>query len=213
VKKGTWLGASGDKVKAAGGIMDPENPIIRKIKQQRDLVRGEFNTAQLDLNALVASIIASIGANLKDYVVENVRREIRKSPETAAQLSDEQFENLRGELSESLGSETERIVRELTDCGTWLEEDTAFLDLNSKVWKIIKSIEPAANATLKKFGLNAINMKNWAWLSPEVDALITMRYPSAKKEFIDKRKQLKYLENRYIEETRLGNVLNKLESL
>ncbi|MFA6448381.1 MAG: hypothetical protein WCX65_02845 [bacterium] len=193
--------------------MDSENVILNKIKQQLELVRGQFNTAQLDLNALVASLIESIGVNLRSYVYENIRREIRKSPDAAEALTDEQFESLRIELNEALEPEMERIVRELRESSAWLEEETAFLDLNSKVWKTVKSVEPAANEVLKRYKLSPVNMKNWAWLSPEIDALITMRFPAAKKDFVDRRKQLKYLENRYIEETRIGNVLNRLESL
>ncbi len=193
--------------------MESENLILRKIKQQLETVRGDFATARQELDTTVDQFINDIESNLKNYVLENVRREARKSPGAAEALSQEQFDDLRRSLNDALNPEIDRISRELRESGVWREDDTAFLDLNSKVWKTIKSVEEPTNAVLMKFKLNPINMKSWAWLSPEIDALITTRFPAAKKEFVDKRKNLKYLENRYIEETRLGNVLNKLESL
>ena len=193
--------------------MDSENVILKKIKQQLETVRGEFDAARLDLDSLVNAFIDDISGNLKNYVLENIRREIRKSPGAAEAMSDAQFDGLRRALADALETDVARIAGELRGSPAWLEEDTAFLDLNSKVWKSVKSVEPSANAVLKKFGLNPVNMKNWAWLSPGIDALITTRFPAAKKEFTDKQKQLKYLENRYTEETRLGDILNKLESL
>jgi len=193
--------------------MESENLILRKIKQQLETVRGDFATARQELDSTVDQFINDIESNLKNYVLENVRREARRSPGAAEALSQEQFDDLRRSLNDALNPEIDRISRELRESGVWREDDTAFIDLNSKVWKTIKSVEEPANAVLTKFKLNPINMKSWAWLSPEIDALITTRFPAAKKEFVDKRKNLKYLENRYIEETRLGNVLNKLESL
>jgi hypothetical protein len=193
--------------------METQNLLLRKIKEQLEAVRGQFNAAEFDLDAIVSGFIDNIGANLKGYVIENVRREIRKSPDAAEALSGERLEALRGELTDALAPEAGRIVRELRESGAWHEDDTAFIDLNSKIWKSVKSVEGLANEILKKYGLKPVNMKNWAWLSPEIDALITTRFPAAKKEFTDKRKQLNYLETRYKEESRLENVLNKLESL
>ncbi len=193
--------------------METQNLLLRKIKEQLETVRGQFNTAQLDLDAIVTGFIDDITENLMVYVFENVRREIRKSPEAADSLEDKQIEALRDEMTGALVPEIERIVGELRGSPLWHEDDTAFLDLNSKIWKSIKSVEEPANEVLSKYGMNPINMKNWAWLSPGIDATITTRFPAAKKEFTDKRKQLTYLENRYKEETRLENVLNKLESL
>ncbi len=193
--------------------MESENLILRKIKQQLETVRGDFAVARQELDSTVEHFVADIESNLKNYVLENVRREARKSPESAELLSQEQFDALRRELNEAMGPEMDRIVRELRESATWRDDGTVFIDLNSKIWKTVKSVEEPANAVLGKFDLNPINMKSWAWLSPEMDALITTRFPAVKKEYVDKRKNLKYLENRYIEETRLGNVLNKLESL
>jgi len=193
--------------------MESENHILKKIREQLEIVRGEFSAAEIALNTLVKTFIDDVAANLKSYMNENIKRGIRKMPDAAEALTDEKFASLRRELDGALEPEVTRIVRELTGSGAWLEDDVAFLDLNSKVWKTVKSVEPVTNEILKKYGLTHVNMKNWAWLSPEIDALITMRFPAAKKEFTDRRKQLNYLENRYLEETRLENVLNKLESL
>ncbi len=193
--------------------MDSENVIKKKIKEQLDKTRVQYEESKQGLDNVVDSFIVDIGRNLKQYVAENVKRSMRKEPDAAAGMDDASIENLRSELAGVLEPEVDRVVAELRDCHSWYDGDTVFLDLDSPVWRIIKSIEKPANEVIARYGVAPINMKNWTWLSPELDNLITMGFSANKKDFIDKRKQLKYLENRYEEESRLGAVLQKLDSL
>jgi hypothetical protein len=193
--------------------MESENIILKKIAEQLEIVGREHETAKNDLLALVESFISDISANMKKYVMSNVRRETRKAPDAAAGLDDAQIDTLRLELESSLEPEIERVLSLLRDNPEWMDDDTSFLDINSKAWKAVKSIEPPVNATLGKYGLNPINLKNWTWLSAEIDALITTGFPGAKKEFVDKSKQLRYLQSRFHEESRMKDVLGRLDSL
>jgi hypothetical protein len=193
--------------------MDSENVVLRKIKQQLDSVRVEYETVKAALDDVIARFASDIEANMKDYIAENIRRELRKSPEQADSLDDAKIEALRGELNETLEPEIGNLVETLRKSASWYDPDVAFLDLNSKIWKYVKSIEEPVNGILKKHGVGPIVLKNWTWLSADIDALITMKFPGAKKEFIDKSKQLRYLEARFQEESRLDGILNRLDSL
>ncbi len=190
-----------------------ENFIIKKIQQQLETVSDEFEAAKTELESIVNNFISDINRNLKRYFIDNVKREMRRSPAAAEQMDGREFDEFRDELNAALEPEVARIVTLLDSDPTWYDDETFFLDMNSRIWKTVKSIEEAGNAVLKKHNLLTVNMKNWSWLSAETDALITMRFSAAKKEFSDKRKQLTYLQNRYVEETRLASVFHRLENL
>jgi hypothetical protein len=193
--------------------MDNENVVLRKIEANLKTARKEYESAKSELDAVIAQFVDDIEKNMKDYVLENIRRELRRSPEQADTLDEEKIDSLRRELAEKISPEIENLVIRLRQSTSWYDSDVVFLDLNSKIWKYVKDIESPVNAALEKHGIGPITLKNWTWLSMEIDALITMKFPGMKKEFLDKGKQLKYLEARFQEESRLDGVLNKLDSL
>lgn len=193
--------------------MDSENVVLKKIQVHLDSVRLEYEAVKAELDGLIGQFVSDIEKNMKDYIAENIRRELRKSPAQADALDDAKIETLRNELGATLEPELENLVGTLRKSDSWYDPDVVFLDLNSKIWKYVKSIEEPVNSVLEKHGIGPISLKNWTWLSADIDALITMKFPGVKKEFIDKSKQLRYLEARLQEESRLDSVLNKLDSL
>ena len=193
--------------------MESENFILKKIKEQLETVRVDFDARKSDLDAVVDQFIDSVGSGLNQYVLENIKRESLKTLEEAESLSPERIEELHAKLADAIAPVAEDIVARLRENSEWYHEDVVFFDLNSKAWEIVKTVEGPANQVIAEFELKPINLRNWTWLSAEIDALITTRFPVVKKEFIDKRKQLKYLESRHEEETRMANVLNRLDTL
>lgn len=193
--------------------MDSENVVLKKIQVHLDSVRLEYEAVKAELDGLIGRFVSDIEKNMKDYIAENIRRELRKSPAQADALDDAKIETLRRDMGATLEPELENLVETLRKSASWYDPDVVFLDLNSKIWKYVKSIEAPVNGVLEKHGIGPISLKNWTWLSADIDALITMKFPGVKKEFIDKSKQLRYLEARLQEESRLDSVLNKLDSL
>jgi len=193
--------------------MDNENVVLKKIEARLKNALAEYETAKAALDALINQFVEDIERNMKEYILENVRRELRRVPERAEALDDAKIESLRRELAETLSPEIENLALRLRQSTSWYDPDIMFLDQNSKIWKYIKGIELPLNATLEKYGIGPVSLRNWTWLSADIDALITMKFPGVKKDFTDKSKQVRYLEARIREESKLDSVLNKLDSL
>jgi hypothetical protein len=195
------------------GEVNNSNCIVGRIKEQLDAVTKEYDSARSELDNIVECFITDIKNNLTYYLINNIKREIRKNPKSFEGAAEERLNTLLKELTPSLQTRIEEIVANLRNFKGWYDEDTVYVDTNSKAWKWVKSAEEPANKILKKFSLGAIDMKNWNWLSIETNELITTRFSEIKKNFIDKRKQYNYLEARFREEQKIQGILGRLDSV
>lgn len=190
-----------------------DGSIMDMLCEQLVMAASDYDAARRDLDEIVEIFITDIKQNLHYYVYNNIRRQLTKNPSQLDSLDENRLEELRGEMEPPLKEETERIVSELRNFPGWYKTDTVYIDTSSRAWKAVKSIEPPVNRILKKFGLSPIDMKNWTWLSEDINTLATAHFPGTKKEYNERKKKYKYLEDRYREEERLSNAVERLEGL
>ncbi len=184
-----------------------------RLCEQLVAAAADYDAARHDLDDIVELFITDIKQNLRLYVFNNIKRELTKNPRRLEDIDEVKLRQLRGELEQPLYDETERIVAILRDFPGWYDLDTVYIDVSSKVWRAVKSVETPVNRILKKFDISSINMKNWTWLSEDINRLATEHFPGTKKEYIERKKKYAYLEDRYREEERLGNAIERLEGL
>jgi len=149
--------------------------------------------------------------NFIRYLLENVKRQLRKKPEYLEHIDDARLATLREELIAAAGPDIARIVDTLRHDASWYREDMVYLDNKTSVWKTIHSIEPPVNKLLKKYGIPAIKLQNWSWLCDYLDIMANDRYPAAKRLYNEAEKQVAYIQTRLNEELRLHQALDKLE--
>lgn len=190
--------------------MAENEKIVVKLKEQMEEALKEFHYARIEIETIAETVITDIRDNMKLYVLNNIRRVIRKSPDELVELTDEQFAKMTEEVEQAVAAEIGEIVQGLRDFRGWNDNDTVYITSGTYAWKVIKKIEVPVNKILKKYKIGSIELKNWTWLSLETNELISNRFVESKKKYLDKKKSYKYAEMRYREESRIDNVLEKL---
>jgi len=173
--------------------------------------RAELDAARTELDIMLGELIGDLHLNLGRYVMDNIRREIRKRPQCLERLGQEQLAEMKSEVEQLVRAESVRIIDSIRNAPEWYDEDTVFLNEASSLWKTIQSIDPAVNKLVKKYGIAPVSLRNWNWLGDSLALLAEERYPPAKRAFIEKTKLYEYTQSRFAEETRLQSALKKLE--
>lgn len=194
---------------ADGAVKGISDRIIAQLEEARD----ELNRARTELDIMLGELVGDLHANLGRYIVENLKREIRKRPEQIDRVGQDQLEQLKAEIEQVAREESNRIVESLRNSPEWYDPDVVFLESQTSVWKTIQASDAPVNKTIKKHGISPITMRNWNWLGDHLADLAGKRYPAAKRVFIEKSKLVNYLESRLSDETVIGGALEKLDSL
>ena len=187
--------------------------IVNKLEEQLDRARAEREQARTELDILLGELIGDLHKNLGRYIMDNVKREIRKRPDNIRRLDDSLIASLREDLAALAAAEAARIVDAVRNDPEWYHPDVEILDNRSNIWKTIQSVEAPANKRIKKFGLAPINIRNWSWLSDHLAILANDRYPAEKRLYIEKNKWVEYLEKRLGQETRMLKAMDRIEEL
>jgi len=177
-----------------------------RLRERLEEARIDFLEARSQLTSLIHSITSEIQLHLTEYAVRNVLREIKKDPARFSHLSDEQQRAFHDEINQALTEDTSRIVSELKDNPEWYDAMSIFLGERSKAWKIIKSVDNAVNRVIRKHGLGQVNTAGWTWLSENLNDIAINKFPTVKKLYIEKKKNLEYMEKRVEEETRQAEI-------
>ena len=187
--------------------------VMENLREQLEAARAESNSACTELDILLVELVGDLHKNLGRYLLENVRREIRKRPERLQKLDGEQLAGLRGEIEAMVEPEARRIVDAIRNSPEWYDDDVDNLGERSGVWKAIQAVDAPVNKLIKKYDLGPIRLRNWSWLSDHLAVLANDRYPHEKRCYIEKKKRLEHLEARYEQETRLKSAMDRLEEL
>jgi hypothetical protein len=172
-----------------------------RLRERLEEARIEFVEARSRLTGVVQNLTGEIQSHLSEYAVQNVLREIRKTPDRYNLLREEERATFHEELKSALESETLRIVNELKENPEWYDGMTIFLNEKSRAWKTIKSVDNTLNRIMRKYGLGAVNTAGWTWLSESLNDIAINKFPTIKKFYIEKKKNLEYMEKRVEEET------------
>lgn len=191
----------------------PQPSLESRLRERLEEARVEFVEARTHLNALLQDLISEINSNLRDYAVRNVLREIRKSPQAFQSLSEDEQAFFREELNVTLETEVPGIVAEIRGNPEWFDTDTFSLDAKSKVWNSIKALDPHVNRITRKYGLEPVNTAGWHWLSENLTKLAEKDFTLAKKTYIEKKKNLEYMESRVDEEAIQSQVTENIKDL
>jgi len=178
-----------------------EVTLAERLRERLEEARIEFVEARSRLTALVQSLTGEIQSRLPEYAIQNVLREIRKSPDRYNLLREEERTAFHEELKSALETEILRIVNKLKENPEWYDGMTIFLNEKSKAWKTIKSVDNTLNRIMRKYGLGAVNTAGWTWLSENLNDIAINKFPTIKKFYIEKKKNLEYMEKRVEEET------------
>lgn len=184
--------------------------IVLKLREQMEEALREFNAARVEVESIVEAIVTDIRDNMILYVMNNIRRVIRKNPDKLAEISEKELEEMAAEVEAAVAGEMGRLIQNLRNFRGWNDTDTVYVESGSFAWKTIREIEGPVNKVLKKYNIENIELKNWTWLSLETNELVSNRFVESKKKYLDKRKNYKYLEMRHREEARIDNVLGRL---
>ena len=174
--------------------------ILEKLRAQRDSTASAMAALRTELDIMLVELVGDVHRYLYDYVFENVRRDIHKKSDTMPYWKTEDLDVLHRELDAAVAGEMPRIVETLRQSKEWYDTDVVFLDKNTNVWKAVCSVDAPVNKLLKKHGLGPVKLRNWAWLGEHLDMMANDRYPPAKREFIEKQRELQYLETRIRDE-------------
>ncbi|MFH1538731.1 MAG: hypothetical protein ABIH66_07215 [bacterium] len=192
----------------------PAQPSLEgRLRGRLEEARIEFVEARTRLNALLQDTLGEINSNLSGYAVRNVMREVKKNPKTFQSLSEDQQALFREELKVTLETEVPGIVAQLRGSPEWFDIGTFSFDSKSKVWNTIKSLDPHVNRVMRKYGLEPVNTAGWHWLSESLTKLAEKDFPLAKKIYVEKKKNLEYMENRVEEEATQSQVTETIEDL
>ncbi|MEW6203569.1 MAG: hypothetical protein AB1546_16465 [bacterium] len=190
-----------------------KQPLEERLRERLEDARIDFLEARSQLTSLVHSITSEIQLHLTEYAVRNVLREIKKDPARFNQLSEEQQKSFHDEINQTLKDETTRIVAELKDNPEWYDAASIFLNEKSKAWKIVKSVDNAVNRVVRKYGLGQVNTAGWTWLSESLNDIAVSKFPTVKKLYIEKKKNLEYMEKRVEEEMQQGQLSQSAKDL
>jgi hypothetical protein len=187
--------------------------VIENLREQLSAARTESDRARTELDILLVELVGDLHKNLGRYMLENVRREIRKRPERLQKLDGGQLAALRDEIEATVEPEARRIVDAIRNSPEWYDDEIDNLGERSSVWKTIQSVDAPVNKLIKKYDLGPIRLRNWSWLSDHLAVLASDRYPHEKRMYIEKKKRVEHLQARFEQETRLKSAMDRLEEL
>lgn len=190
-----------------------EDRVIESLSAQLETARAERDRAHTELDILLVELVGDLHKNLGRYMLENVRREIRKRPEHLQKLDGESLAALRGELDAAIEPEARRIADTLRNNPEWYDDDIETLGERSGVWKCIQSVDAPVNKLIKRHGLGPTRLRNWSWLSDHLSVLANDRFPHEKRLYIEKKKRVEHLEARLEQEIKLKHAMDRLEEL
>ncbi|MEW5946969.1 MAG: hypothetical protein AB1742_12305 [bacterium] len=177
-----------------------------RLRGRLEEARVDFMAARAELTALLQAFAGELGLHLKEYVVRNVLREIKKDPDRFQNMPEDEQAMFREELSVVLDTEAPAVVEQLKKNPEWYDEGRVFLDERSAAWKAVKALDAPVNRVMKKYSLGSVTTSGWTWLSEGINEIATVRYSIVKRNYAEKKKVLEYLEKRVEEETRINQV-------